>query len=146
MNWWKLISRFGSNYSFFIANLIIFAYEWERGLVLFITFLITYGIVAVLRLAFFTKRPKPVSYKNLFEKIESSSFPSMHAVRIVLLWSFIPMGWVSIAFFLLTLLVSYSRIALKKHYWKDVIVGYLLALFMSNIELFVFILFWEQFL
>ena len=62
------------------------------------------------------------------EKLDASSFPSIHAARatflFIILSKFLFVGDIYGAFLgFMLFLVFYSRVYLKKHYWIDVIVG-----------------------
>ncbi len=85
-------------------------------------------------------RPNQQSYETGLEKIDAGSFPSIHASRLsfvmfslISLTTFLPY---KILFGLMMLIVGYSRIFLKKHFFVDVVSGYafgaLLFLVLSN--------------
>lgn len=76
-------------------------------------------------------RPNGQLYKSGFEKIDAGSFPSIHAARIMFVYSSIgyvhfKMGHLPIVFICLIVIfaVGYSRIFLKKHFLFDVSAGY----------------------
>ncbi|MBD3252118.1 phosphatase PAP2 family protein [Candidatus Pacearchaeota archaeon] len=100
------------------------------GLILALIFI--YSITFFIRLVYYKSRPKKVPYKNLIEKIDSSSFPSLHAARSTLIVLFLIFAIkLSLIFVLLIsvpwLLVLYSRIYLKKHYIVDIFGGIILG-------------------
>jgi len=79
---------------------------------------------------FFKPRPNPMNYSNWFEKVEAGSFPSLHSARtfLIFLFSFFWTNiFVSFLFFIFWLLISYSRIYLKKHYYIDILGWLILA-------------------
>ena len=92
-----------------------------------ITFIVTSGI----KYFFFKNRPKKETYHNIAEKIDASSFPSLHTARaifIVLLFSYHFYDvLLTIIFFSLAFLVAYSRIYLKKHFLTDIAGGIVLG-------------------
>ncbi|MFP4111888.1 MAG: phosphatase PAP2 family protein [Candidatus Woesearchaeota archaeon] len=99
---------------------------------------------AFIKLMFFKERPKKIGYKNIIEKIDAGSFPSLHTMRIfslaVILGTRYGSGNLLLIVFLalIAAIVSYSRIYLKKHYLKDVFWGALFSLII-NISLIYFI-------
>jgi membrane-associated phospholipid phosphatase len=88
------------------------------------------GISIIIKALWFKDRPNKEHHANFYERILSSSFPSVHTARSTFtalflfstttLW----LGWI---FILLPITVGITRIQLKKHFWKDVIGGYLLG-------------------
>ena len=74
---------------------------------------------------FFKERPNPMKYKNAYEKILAGSFPSLHSSRTFLLFLFSLFFteniFIKIGFFIFWLIISYSRIHLKKHFIEDII-------------------------
>jgi len=100
--------------------------------------LFIYLLTIVIRIFYFKPRPKKVHYNNLIEKIDASSFPSVHAARITFISLFILINFLPNLFFtsiilFLNLLVFYSRIYLLKHDLKDIIGGILLGIGISII-------------
>ncbi len=94
-----------------------------------------YGI----RVFYFKARPNKEEYGNWFERLDSSSFPSIHAARAAFYALFFNgvFGNVLVLALLVVLgaLVCYSRIRLKKHDWSDVAGGIVLgaaAYFLGN--------------
>ena len=89
--------------------------------------ILVYVISVFLKLAFFKNRPQRMGHENILEKIEASSFPSVHTARIffvsILLMLRINNLMVAAFLLLLSLFVAYSRIYLKKHYFVDVLAG-----------------------
>ena len=89
--------------------------------------LINEVIGSIIKIIFPKKRPNKQTYKNLIEKIDAGSFPSIHASRITLtyLTLFLNTAITSykIIYLLVIVLVIISRILLKKHFIIDVIGG-----------------------
>ena len=87
--------------------------------------------VIIIRLVYFRDRPKKQVFGNIIERIEASSFPSLHAARS----SFMALAFIyyfdilvlNIIIVVVALLISYSRVYLKKHYWSDIIAGWILG-------------------
>ncbi|MAG10922.1 hypothetical protein CMI44_01255 [Candidatus Pacearchaeota archaeon] len=112
---------------FFITGKIDFAKEIFFGVV------VIYLVTLIIRLFYFKSRPKKVRYNNFLEKIDASSFPSIHTARAVFLGLFAIIAfslnvYVSTLILFILILVFYSRIYLKKHDWIDIIGGFLLGL------------------
>ncbi|MDA1197019.1 MAG: phosphatase PAP2 family protein [Nanoarchaeota archaeon] len=84
----------------------------------------------IIKAIWFKDRPNKEPHENFYERILSSSFPSVHTARSTFtalflfstttLW----LGWI---FILLPVAVGITRIQLKKHFWKDVFGGYILG-------------------
>lgn len=104
-------------------------------------FLLTFAVVVLIRTFYFKHRPARKEYSNYFEKIEASSFPSLHAARIVFLAilfsAYFANQGLAILYTVIAALVSYSRIYLQKHDWWDVaggvVVGVLTYFITANI-------------
>lgn len=82
---------------------------------------------SVIKILFPKKRPNGQSYKNILEKIDAGSFPSLHTSRITLVYLtlFASTSIISLKtlFIGVIILVGCSRIFLKKHYPIDVLGG-----------------------
>ncbi len=89
--------------------------------------ILTAGIIVVIRIFYFKNRPKKETYSNFIERIDASSFPSLHSARIVFLAilfsAHFTNQYLTILCTVVAALVSYSRIYLKKHDWVDVAGG-----------------------
>jgi len=124
--------------SLLVFNSQRFFYQLIIGLIL--AYLITTGI----RTFYFKKRPKAVKYKsgNWFSKIDASSFPSLHTMRATILAALISNFFVDITIAILaamaTAAVAWSRIALKRHDWKDVLGGVIFGILISAVIIFLF--------
>lgn len=110
------------------------------AILLFVAILMSYGWGSVIKLLFYKPRPIPYVFKNWLQKINASSFPSIHtsnATVIALIWAW---RWHqsmvdgSDRFIIIPILVwvvsicaaiALSRIELKKHFPIDVFCGIL---------------------
>ena len=123
-----------------ITFYFLFKNDYDSFKILIIGLFIIYIIAALIRMVYFKERPKKVSYENFLEKIDASSFPSIHAARISFLFIFMitrvldSYYWVFLGL-ILTILMLSSRIYLKKHYFIDIIGGTFLGLIISVILL-----------
>jgi len=127
------ITTFGG--AFFYGVLVLFLVlikEYSFSLKLIWGFLITFIITVIVRKIYFKNRPNKEDYSNLFERIDASSFPSLHAARVTFLtlalsWFFQFTWTLTTLFVILGLLIAYSRIFLKKHDGWDLLGGAVLG-------------------
>jgi membrane-associated phospholipid phosphatase len=125
---WRDITAFGS---IFIYGLILLAMlalqQFELFYRLLLGFIITYVIILLIRAVYFRKRPNKRTYKNFIEKLDASSFPSIHAARVTFLAGYLSYHfnqlYLTIFLIFVALLTIYSRFSLKKHDWIDLIAG-----------------------
>ena len=132
-DFWRDITTFGGAYFYFILTIMLYILgEAGVSLEIFIGFFAIYLTAIIIRLFYFKNRPKKEAYNNIAEKIDASSFPSVHSARAVFLALSISKIFekpeMTALVILLAGLVCYSRIAIKKHYWTDVIGGIILGL------------------
>lgn len=126
------ISAFGGLPFYLVVILIFLPFNTSISLKLALGLAFCYILTILIRLVFFKKRPDKQAYKGIIEKINASSFPSLHSMRITFL------GLILIFYFnnlLATIILSFlmvcvytSRLILKKHYLPDVIAGIVLGL------------------
>ncbi len=135
------ISSFGSLVFFLLVCLFILLlgkFVLLRNLLIGLA--IVYAVVFVCRLVYAKQRPLLQKYSNFLEKIDSHSFPSIHTARIFLFATQLSLSintrTVSVFLFGLALLVAYSRIALKKHDFLDVIGGTILGIAAAFLSLY----------
>jgi len=128
----KDLTQFGS--LIFFGTVVILTFllgEISLAIKLLFGVIFTALITILIRLFYFKDRPKKQKYGNLLEKLDASSFPSLHTARIAFL------GLTLILFFrndlitaflvIMTLAVAYSRIYLKKHDYYDLLGGFILG-------------------
>ena len=102
---------------------------------------------SIIKYCYYKPRPEPQKYNNRWQKIDASSFPSIHTANSLILAFFgivasggialgnntpllqqiivqiiLPLFWL-----LFYLTISYSRVMLKKHYWIDLLGGTIFA-------------------
>src|SRR3989344_5389470 len=124
-NFWHEITSFGGYVFPFLVFLTFLAlgnYDFAKKY--FIGIILIYIVAFALRLIFFKPRPDKFKYDNFLEKLDASSFPSLHAARatfvFLMLSDFMQNTYFSILAAVLVLLTCYSRIRFKRHDWKDV--------------------------
>lgn len=98
---------------------------------LLIALAINEALGSLIKIFFPKKRPNGQTYTNIIEKIDAGSFPSLHSSRITLvylsLFSFSSLPSIKIAFLCVIPVVMLSRVQLKKHFWTDIIGGFLIG-------------------
>jgi len=86
-----------------------------------------------IRLFYFKRRPKRMPYRNIAEKINASSFPSLHTGR-AFFTSFVLLSLdlvVGLLFLMIAVIVGLSRLYLRKHYLIDVIGGAVMGIVLA---------------
>lgn len=97
---------------------------------------------SIIKYCYYKPRPEPQNYTNRWQKIDASSFPSVHTANSLILAFFglmasgglviqnapirqqfvvqvvLPLFWI-----LFYITISYSRVVLKKHFWIDLVGG-----------------------
>ncbi len=123
------VTALGS-FAFYGVILLLFSASPLLAPLLF-GFFVTLAAVVLIRIVYFKNRPKKEEHANFWERLDASSFPSLHAARIVflaILFSVYFSNQYSTALFTATAaLVSYSRVYLQKHDWIDVAGGILVG-------------------
>lgn len=130
------VTVFGSlSFLIFLIFLFLILGEIQLSIWLFLGLVLSFVFIIIIKLFYFKERPEKKQYKNLIEKINASSFPSLHSWRIVMIFVFLSYYYKSFYLFVLlgiiTILVFFSRKYLLKHYWVDIIFGALFGLIMS---------------
>ena len=99
---------------------------------LVIGIILIYLIVIFVKLIYFKNRPEKIPYSSMIERLDASSFPSLHAARTgflgIIFIKFFNNMIISVILAVLTVLICYSRVYLKKHDAKDVIAGIVLGI------------------
>ncbi|MBT4447059.1 phosphatase PAP2 family protein [archaeon] len=122
------ITTFGG--SPFYAALVIFLLLIQQiSLVieLILGLIIIVFIAVLIRTFYYKARPKELPHKTWIERIEASSFPSIHAARAIFLalifGTYYQIIGVSILLTVSALAVCYSRIYLRRHDIPDILAG-----------------------
>jgi membrane-associated phospholipid phosphatase len=117
-----------------IGTLILFMYFFNTILAIkiFIGVAIVTTISIIVKMLFFCERPKKQPVDTWVHRLDASSFPSIHSARITVLifWLVIYSSSIVLTFLLFSIgiIVAYSRMYLKKHYFRDVVGGIMLAM------------------
>ena len=137
----KAVTALGTAY--FYGLLVIFLLLLDKkqiALHLIAGLVACYLFVFMIRVFYFKERPKKENHFNLFIKINAASFPSLHSLSSVyvatVISKFIANIKITIFFYSVALLIAYSRIYLKKHYFFDVLSGLILGVTASLIYLY----------
>lgn len=137
------ISAFGAlPFYLFLSILVMLLGEIKLFLWLIIGLFLAYGITILIRAFYYKDRPIKENYKGFIEKIDASSFPSLHSLRVTLMFCFFGFYYKSLylilLFFFMMLLVFFSRYYLKKHFKIDIISGFIFGVIESFIIIFLF--------
>lgn len=125
---------------FYILIILLFAnvdpaFNWRKAVLIFV---LIEGISTIIKFMYPADRPIPAKRTTLFQNYIASSFPSVHSARMsalatIMILTFPNNTFFSLLFVLLTVGVGYSRIYLKKHYPRDVAVGFVLGIVVAYI-------------
>ncbi|PLW80405.1 hypothetical protein C0585_02955 [Candidatus Woesearchaeota archaeon] len=123
------------------ANILIIAIlliigETRAFILLTACLIISITLTVLIRSFYFKNRPKKQKHNNFLEKIDASSFPSLHSMRVAMyLFIFTSLyGYLAFITFLpLSILVVISRLILRKHDVYDVSFGFIIGLIISYV-------------
>ncbi len=109
-----------------------------KGLI--ISILVSQFLIYIIRIVYFRPRPgnKKRKYKNIYERLDESSFPSIHASRAGIIPMIISQNLGTYPTYFLWVLglgICFSRLYLKRHHPTDVFVGFILGVCISYIIL-----------
>ena len=118
-------------------------WHWIINMILLcISLFCSYSIGLIIKFFYYKPRPQVQAYTNAWEKIDASSFPSIHTSNSMVCafrWVWASTSFMSRDSIVLVLLlslfwiwfyvcISYSRVVLKKHYWIDLLGGTIFGL------------------
>ena len=90
-------------------------------------FAVSFALTFAIRAFYFRRRPDREEYRSFFQRIDASSFPSLHAMRAAVLWVLMmfafPQPYLIALFALIIVFVAVARVYLNRHYPSDVIAG-----------------------
>jgi len=88
-------------------------------------------IAYISRATHFSQRPDKQPAKNFMEKIDASAFPSIHAARsaslAIVLMNFLNNTAASTILLFAAIIVCIMRVVMKRHYFVDVLFGFILG-------------------
>jgi len=116
----------------FVPFIFIYSNDSKVFFVLLITLFVNEVLGSLIKIFFPKTRPNGQKYSNILEKIEAGSFPSLHSSRITIVYltmfSFASLLIIKIAFLSVIPIVMLSRINLKKHFYTDIIGGFIIGI------------------
>ncbi len=130
----QTITLFG-NIGFYLLVLIFTYIKTNKFMNLLIILIIALTLSVIIRIIYFKQRPNKAKTDTWWLRIYNSSFPSVHAIRVVVLAYFFTISYphfiIIIFSWTLAIIVCYSRTYLKKHDWIDVSAGVLIGFLLS---------------
>ncbi len=123
---WVIVTQLGEDRFYIVILSIVYLFMGRKiGAKACTVVLLNMAINAISKDFFKMPRPAPELWKYA---VEGYGFPSGHAQGSIVLWGYMSYSLNSIALALLSLfvvlLVSYSRIALEVHYFRDIVGGW----------------------
>jgi undecaprenyl-diphosphatase len=126
------VSALGSFLFLCVLALFFLFIDYNVSLKIIVGLVIIEFVGALIKVVFHRTRPNNQRFSNIFEKIDSGSFPSIHAARVMLValvvFHFFSSPIALLLLALLVILVGVSRIVLDKHYFSDVFAGFVFGL------------------
>lgn len=137
---WRDLTSLGSVIFYWLVVLAALLLSlFDLAYQLFVGFILVMGVIILTRAVYFRSRPNHRTYKNILEKIDAGSFPSVHAARSLFLALALGNYFKNIYFtsflVLVALTILYTRIKLKKHDWIDLTVGAVLGIIVYWVSL-----------
>ena len=134
----KDVTALGGLPIFLIVTIVLFIFKYETlAKQLFAALIVCYSLTAVIRFFYFKSRPKQEVYRNIIEKIDASSFPSLHSMRATILAVLLSAEFSNMALIILFSVSAFSvyltRILLRRHYFIDVVCGAVFGVVISFI-------------
>jgi undecaprenyl-diphosphatase len=129
-------------YVFFAVILIILLIFKQKNkiLMLLLTFVLYLGTTSLIKII--VARPRPFTkfdFQDFGEGDINRSFPSGHATAATSIIRFLEFDRILFyVWIFITILVMFSRIYLGMHYLSDVIAGFVLGYFVSDLSIFLF--------
>lgn len=112
---------------YFILSLPLLFFPIKIFFAYYCAIITTKIVCAIIKLLTRTDRPTPRKRITLYDAYDASTFPSAHTARIASNTSIMALCFWSLPLAALALLltgtVAYSRVGLKHHFMRDVVVG-----------------------
>ena len=130
------ISSLGGNPVYFGFTFLFLATNHLKEFwALTVALILAYSLTMAIRVSWWQQRPDHQKYSDFWEKFDSGSFPSLHAIRATMLASsliiFYQNIFVAIAFSGAVAAVCFARLWLKRHRAVDVVAGVIFGLIIS---------------
>ena len=122
------ITSLGSLFAYLLLiSFFLIQKKYDVSTKLIIGLVVIYIATILIKSIYFKNRPEKIAYSSFIEKLDASSFPSLHTSRIIFLSAVLIKYYGNIYFsvliVLLAIAIPYSRIYLRKHDIKDAIAG-----------------------
>lgn len=128
----KDIAALGGNPVYFLVGGLFWFFGQPQVMYqLIVSLILCYMLTTLFRITFFRERPKKQQYKNFLERIDASSFPSLHSMRAAVIAVTIgmffnqPLVWILAA--IAAVSVAITRVLQKRHHKSDVITGLIIG-------------------
>ena len=143
------ISAWGGAGMYGLVSILIFALYLDSGNTdyynlfwrLVIAGALCHIIAYISRATHFSPRPDKQPAKNFLEKIDASAFPSIHSARAaslaIIFMNFFSSPWASTTLLVAAITVPIMRVVLKRHYFVDVLFGFILGLASALVALWI---------
>ena len=140
MIFFQIISLFGTPFFYAPSIVYLFNIKFDIAINLIFILIFTEIVCGAIKYIYPKKRPVPMPNKTFVQKYFAGSFPSVHTARIsafsvILIRFYTDKLFILVILLLLIIFVGYSRIYLKKHYFIDVLGGFLIGAMISSIGL-----------
>jgi membrane-associated phospholipid phosphatase len=123
------LSALGGMPTYILITLVMLTLKPTLGIKLIGALVTAFTVTVAIRLIYFKTRPKLRPARNLLERLDASSFPSLHTMRAAILAIILSQNQIVLAVLLLTAAgVGYSRYKLQHHDPTDVTGGYIIGL------------------
>jgi membrane-associated phospholipid phosphatase len=132
----KQITDFGGMFFYLLVlGACLFLNELKLFFNLFLSLFFVMSLSISIKWFYFKDRPKKQKATNLFERLDASSFPSVHSMRVLSVAFWLSFFFNNILFTIyssaVAAIVMYSRIYLKKHYFIDILGGVIFSLIIN---------------
>ncbi len=120
---------------FLIVTVVALFNNISLGFTLSVCLAVLYAVMILIRLVWFRQRPDKQRFSSWLQRIDASSFPSMHTMRAsalsIVLGMWFQNTFVFVLLVIVALLVGWTRVHFKRHYWSDVIIGWFLGVILG---------------